>query len=126
MLKTLSVQHPVDLGGLSDRKCETCRKANEPFKHPVNLGDISMFQCVECHPRQDELTIPLRISLPTCAHRIDIQIGENEASGLLRLGKLLNSCKSYCYETKQRRRAEVARILAGGELPFSGPDLSAR
>jgi hypothetical protein len=44
-------QHPVDLGGLSDRKCETCHKANEPFKHPVNLGDISMFQCVECHPK---------------------------------------------------------------------------
>src|SRR5215217_1514902 len=47
-----SFQHPVDLGGLSDRKCETCHKANEPFKHPVNLGDISMFQCVECHPRK--------------------------------------------------------------------------
>ena len=43
-------QHPVDLGGLADRKCETCHKANEPFKHPINLGDISMFQCVECHP----------------------------------------------------------------------------
>ena len=52
VLKTLSVQHPVDLGGLADRKCETCHKANEPFKHPVNLGDISMFQCVECHPRK--------------------------------------------------------------------------
>ncbi len=51
VLKTLSVQHPVDLGGLADRKCETCHKPNEPFKHPVNLGDISMFQCVECHPR---------------------------------------------------------------------------
>ena len=50
--KTLSIQHPVDLGGLADRKCETCHKANEPFKHPVNLGDISMFQCVECHPRK--------------------------------------------------------------------------
>ena len=44
-------KHPVDLGGLADRKCETCHKANAPFKHPVNLGDISMFQCVECHPR---------------------------------------------------------------------------
>jgi hypothetical protein len=44
-------QHPVDLGGLSDRKCETCHKANEPFKHPVNLGDISMFKCAECHPK---------------------------------------------------------------------------
>ena len=52
-LKTLSVQHPVDLGGLADRKCETCHKANEPFKHPLNLGDISMFQCVECHPRKN-------------------------------------------------------------------------
>jgi nitrate/TMAO reductase-like tetraheme cytochrome c subunit len=52
ILKSLSVQHPVDLGGLADRKCETCHKANEPFRHPVNLGDISMFQCVECHPRK--------------------------------------------------------------------------
>jgi nitrate/TMAO reductase-like tetraheme cytochrome c subunit len=52
LLKTLSVQHPVDLGGLAERKCETCHKANEPFKHPVNLGDISMFQCVECHQRK--------------------------------------------------------------------------
>jgi hypothetical protein len=52
VLKTLPVQHPVDLGGLADRKCETCHKANEPFKHPVNLGDISMFQCVECHPKK--------------------------------------------------------------------------
>lgn len=53
VLKTLSVQHPVDLGGLEDRKCETCHKANEPFRHPVNLGDISSFQCVECHPRNN-------------------------------------------------------------------------
>ena len=51
-LQTVLVKHPVDLGGLNDRKCETCHKANEPFKHPVNLGDISMFQCVECHPRK--------------------------------------------------------------------------
>jgi NapC/NirT cytochrome c family, N-terminal region len=51
VLKTIGVQHPVDLGGLADRKCETCHKANAPFKHPVNLGDISMFQCVECHPK---------------------------------------------------------------------------
>ena len=51
-LRTLSIQHPVDLGGLAERKCETCHKANEPFKHPVNLGDISMFPCVECHPRK--------------------------------------------------------------------------
>jgi hypothetical protein len=50
--KTIDFQHPVDLGGLSDRKCESCHKANEPFKHPVNLGDISMFQCVECHPKK--------------------------------------------------------------------------
>jgi len=48
-----SFQHPVNLGALSDRKCETCHKANQPFKHPVNLGDISMFQCVECHPRKN-------------------------------------------------------------------------
>jgi Cytochrome c3 len=51
VLKTIDVQHPVDLGGLADRKCESCHKANAPFKHPVNLGDISMFQCVECHPK---------------------------------------------------------------------------
>ena len=50
--KTIDFQHPVDLGGLANRKCETCHKANEPFRHPVNLGDISMFQCVECHPKQ--------------------------------------------------------------------------
>jgi hypothetical protein len=49
---TIDFKHPVDLGGLANRKCETCHKANEPFKHPVNLGDISMFQCVECHPKQ--------------------------------------------------------------------------
>jgi len=52
-VKTGSFQHPVDLGGLSDRKCESCHKPNEPFKHPLNLGDISAFQCVECHPRND-------------------------------------------------------------------------
>jgi len=51
-VKLGSYQHPVDLGGLSDRKCDTCHKANEPFKHPINLGDISMFQCVECHPKK--------------------------------------------------------------------------
>jgi len=50
--KTIDVQHPVDLGGLANRKCETCHKGNEPFRHPINLGDISMFQCVECHPKQ--------------------------------------------------------------------------
>ncbi len=48
---SIPIQHPVDLGGLADRKCETCHKANEPFRHPINLGDISMFQCVECHPK---------------------------------------------------------------------------
>jgi len=52
MPTTINFQHPVDLGGLSDRKCETCHKANEPFRHPIHLGDISMFQCVECHPRK--------------------------------------------------------------------------
>ena len=50
--QTINFQHPVDLGGLADRKCESCHKANEPFKHPINLGDISMFQCVECHPKK--------------------------------------------------------------------------
>ena len=50
--QSIPIQHPVDLGGLADRKCETCHKANEPFKHPINLGDISMFQCVECHPKE--------------------------------------------------------------------------
>jgi len=50
--QTIPIQHPVDLGGLANRKCETCHKGNEPFKHPINLGDISMFQCVECHPRK--------------------------------------------------------------------------
>jgi hypothetical protein len=50
--QTVNFQHPVDLGGLADRKCDTCHKANEPFRHPVNLGDISAFQCVECHPKQ--------------------------------------------------------------------------
>ena len=47
-----SFQHPVDLGGLAELKCEVCHKANRPFQHPVNLGDISMFQCLECHPRK--------------------------------------------------------------------------
>lgn len=52
-VKTGPFQHPVDLGGLANRKCESCHKANQPFKHPINLGDISMFQCVQCHPRTD-------------------------------------------------------------------------
>ena len=51
-VKTGPFQHPVDLGALSERKCEGCHKANKAFKHPVNLGDISVFQCVECHPRK--------------------------------------------------------------------------
>jgi hypothetical protein len=50
--RTGSFQHPVDLGGLADRKCDSCHKANKPFQHPIDLGDISMFQCVECHPRK--------------------------------------------------------------------------
>ncbi len=45
-------QHPVDLGALAERKCESCHKSNQPFKHPINLGDISMFQCAECHPKK--------------------------------------------------------------------------
>lgn len=49
--QSVAFQHPVDLGGLANRRCETCHKANEPFKHPINLGDISMFQCVECHAK---------------------------------------------------------------------------
>jgi hypothetical protein len=47
-------QHPVDLGGLAGRKCETCHQPNKPFQHPLNLGDISMFQCVECHPKDSQ------------------------------------------------------------------------
>jgi hypothetical protein len=50
-VKTGPFVHPVDLGALADRKCESCHKANKPFQHPINLGDISMFQCVECHPK---------------------------------------------------------------------------
>jgi nitrate/TMAO reductase-like tetraheme cytochrome c subunit len=52
-VKTGSFQHPVDLGSLADRQCESCHKADQPFTHPVNLGDISSFQCVECHPRKN-------------------------------------------------------------------------
>jgi nitrate/TMAO reductase-like tetraheme cytochrome c subunit len=51
-VKTGPYQHPVDLGALADRKCDSCHKANQPFQHPINLGDISMFQCVECHPKK--------------------------------------------------------------------------
>jgi len=50
--RTGAFEHPVDLGGLADRKCESCHQANKPFQHPINLGDISMFQCVECHPKK--------------------------------------------------------------------------
>jgi hypothetical protein len=50
--RTGPFQHPVDLGGLADHKCEFCHKANKSFQHPLNLGDISMFQCVECHPKK--------------------------------------------------------------------------
>jgi hypothetical protein len=51
-VRTGPFQHPVDLGALADRKCDTCHKASGPFQHPVNLGDISKFQCAECHPKQ--------------------------------------------------------------------------
>ena len=51
-VNTESFKHPVDLGALADRKCESCHKANAPFQHPINLGDISAFQCVECHARE--------------------------------------------------------------------------
>ena len=51
-VKLGAYKHPVDLGALSDHKCEFCHKPNQPFRHPVNLGDISMFQCVECHPKK--------------------------------------------------------------------------
>jgi hypothetical protein len=57
-VKTGPFQHPVDLGGLADRKCDSCHKADRPFKHPINLGDISMFQCVQCHPRTEAQEAP--------------------------------------------------------------------
>jgi hypothetical protein len=44
-------KHPVDLGGLETKSCQTCHNPEKPFKHPINLGDISQFQCVVCHPR---------------------------------------------------------------------------
>jgi nitrate/TMAO reductase-like tetraheme cytochrome c subunit len=50
--RTVSFKHPVMLGALANRKCESCHQSNKPFDHPLNLGDISMFQCVECHPRK--------------------------------------------------------------------------
>jgi hypothetical protein len=49
-------QHPVDLGALADRKCESCHQPNKPFVHPVNLGDLSTFQCSECHPKKELAT----------------------------------------------------------------------
>lgn len=45
-------KHPVDLGSLSELKCDYCHRADKPFTHPINLGDISMFQCVACHQRK--------------------------------------------------------------------------
>jgi hypothetical protein len=45
-----SMKHPVDLGALAGRKCDSCHRSTKPFQHPINLGDISMFQCVTCHP----------------------------------------------------------------------------
>ena len=50
--KTGPFKHPVDLGALADRKCDTCHKPDKPFVHPINLGDISLFQCAVCHPRK--------------------------------------------------------------------------
>ncbi len=51
-MQTGAFQHPVDLGALADRKCNSCHTPDKPFKHPVNLGDISRFQCAVCHPRK--------------------------------------------------------------------------
>lgn len=51
-VNTAPFQHPVDLGALSDHKCDYCHRPNKPFTHPINLGDISMFQCVACHQRK--------------------------------------------------------------------------
>jgi hypothetical protein len=50
-VQTGAFKHPVDLGALETRSCNTCHQPNKPFKHPVNLGDISQFQCAVCHPR---------------------------------------------------------------------------
>jgi hypothetical protein len=50
-VKTGAFVHPVDLGALADRRCDSCHVPDKPFQHPVNLGDISRFQCVECHKR---------------------------------------------------------------------------
>ena len=51
-VKIGAFQHPVDLGGLAEHKCEFCHKTGKPFQHPVKLGDISMFQCAECHAKK--------------------------------------------------------------------------
>lgn len=51
-MQTGPFQHPVDLGSLADRSCQSCHTPDKPFKHPVNLGDISMFQCVACHQKK--------------------------------------------------------------------------
>ncbi|MFN6962988.1 MAG: NapC/NirT family cytochrome c [Pyrinomonadaceae bacterium] len=50
-IKTGAFEHPVDLGSLETKLCQSCHVPNRPFVHPVDLGDISRFQCVECHPR---------------------------------------------------------------------------
>ena len=55
-VKTGPFQHPVDLGALANRKCDSCHKADQPFKHPINLGDISMFQCAQCHQKTEAQT----------------------------------------------------------------------
>ena len=51
-VRTGTWMHPIDLGSLADRKCETCHSPDKPFKHPLNLGDISKFQCAECHKKK--------------------------------------------------------------------------
>lgn len=51
-MKTGPFIHPVDLGALADRRCDTCHQPDKQFKHPINLGDISQFQCAVCHPRK--------------------------------------------------------------------------
>jgi hypothetical protein len=50
-MKTGPFIHPVDLGSLAGRRCDTCHKPDQPFVHPINLGDISMFQCSACHQK---------------------------------------------------------------------------
>jgi len=48
-----SYVHPVNLGGLADRKCTDCHKGNKEFVHPVDLGaEMKQFQCIECHPKK--------------------------------------------------------------------------